>query len=997
MDRYQIKRWHFIVLTLIVGLLFSSVALAAPPSWKPPLSTNVSDFQVTPFTGAGTYSIPIEAPKAIGNMAPVISLTYNSQQVDDGGSALSNNQIRIGKGWSINGIPSIQRESLDSNTFYLVFGGSRSKLILGSDGYYHTEDENFAQIKFENNNDGNEANDYWWMKTKDCTYYEFGWSAGSNHYSKKNRDNYCGNYNITYQWDVNYICSKNGDMMGFGYYEARTPSNNQSVTSGGVTCTANTEHEIISGIAYIIYNYHSDGSGPVGGKQFRVDFAAAGTYEYNYGSICTTDPLQCVYWVNYINNYTRYTSIMTKVDGQVLNQYQLNYDSDATSEGMKLASVKTVVGSDTSIPAVTFAYNGNGLLSEVYNGATGGRRQLGYQSYSLNGKTRYRVTSATALDGLGNSYATSYAYSGELWANNEFYGHNYVRTTDAAGNYSEAWYHQDAIKKGRAYEVQSKDPAGNLYTKTSNTYANTTPYTGVNFVYLSQSDHFLYDGDATYKQTRTQYEYDSYGSPVKKSSLGDVSISGDEVYEYTEYMNNTTGWLLGVPHHQYTKKSDDATLVAESWYYYSGTYNGEVTYNNWMNYLRKVETAAVFGSRGNAANPTVETDYDEWGNATTVRDALGHATTTTYDSVFHIFPVSSANALGHTSYTYYYGVNAEGDSGFTGSGLWGQIKSSKDINGRYNRTKYDTLGRVTAAWNENFAEDSPGIGYEYAFYQDATHPAKVVTKKKDQPYTYVICSDPGGCHTYPSNTFYTYTYSDGLGRIVQIQTPTEEEGKMYVSGPVDYNNRGLAWKKYVGYKAVSTGAYIASPIKEKATTYTYDAVGRVTRTDNPDGTFTRSFYNDYVSTAVDANNKQVRNTVDAYGRAVMTETFTGNYPTETVYSTTTYEYDALGRQTEVTDAQGNINTVTYDNMGRKVATQDMDMGNWSYSYDKNGNLTSQTDAKGQTIIMEYDALGRLTKKTNPDGTFVRNIYDSLAGYDGENPLGKLLKTEEGSE
>ena len=994
---HKLKRSSIILLVVLISVFFSTVALAVPTSWKPPVTSSVSSFQTAPFTGTGTYSIPIAAPKAIGGTAPNITLTYNSQQVDDGGATTSSNQIRVGKGWSISGIPSIQRGSLDGNDFYLVFGGTRSKLILGSDGYYHTEDESFARIKFENNNNGNEADDYWWMKTKDCTYYEFGWSATSNHYTKKNRDNYCGNYSITYQWDVNYICSMNGDMMGFGYYEGSTSASTQSATAGGVTCTALTQHEIISGIGYIIYNYHSDGSGAVGGKQYRVDFAIDGNYEYSYGSVSTTNPLQCVYWVNSLTNRTRYTSITTKVDGQVINQYQLNYDSDGSNEAMNLTSVKTIVGQDNSMPPVTFTYNGAGLMAEVYDGSGGGKKQLSYQSYSLNGKTRYRVSSETALDGLGNAYTTSYAYSGELWSNNEFYGHNYVKVTDAAGNYSETWFHQDAIKKGRAYQTQKKDAADNLYTKTNNTYNYTTPYTGVNFVYLAQTDTYLYDGDASFKHAQTQYQYDAYGSTTKVSNMGDVDVSGDELYQYNEYMNNTTGWLLGLPLHKYTKKSDDATLVAESWYYYSGAYNGEVTYNNWMNYLRKVETAAVFGSRGNAANPTVETDYDEWGNATTVRDALGHATTTTYDSVFHIFPVSSANALGHTSYTYYYGVNAAGDSGFTGSGLWGQVKSVKDINGRFARTKYDTLGRVTAAWNENFAEDSPGIGYEYAFYQDATHPAKVVTKKKDQPYTYVICSDPGGCNTYPSNTFSTYTYSDGLGRTVQIQTPTEEEGKMYVSGPVDYNNRGLAWKKYVGYKAVSTGAYIAGPIKEKATTYTYDAVGRVTRTDNPDGTFTRSFYNDYVSTAVDANNKQVRNTVDAYGRAVMTETFTGNYPTETVYSTTTYEYDALGRQTEVTDAQGNSNTVTYDNMGRKVAAQDMDMGNWSYSYDKNGNLTSQTDAKGQTIIMEYDALGRLTKKTNPNGTFVRNIYDSLAGYDGENPLGKLLKTEEGSE
>ena len=170
---------------------------------------------------------------------------------------------------------------------------------------------------------------------------------------------------------------------------------------------------------------------------------------------------------------------------------------------------------------------------------------------------------------------------------------------------------------------------------------------------------------------------------------------------------------------------------------------------------------------------------------------------------------------------------------------------------------------------------------------------------------------------------------------------------------------------------------------------------REIRTDFPDGTFTRTIHNDYETTFVDAGGKALRTTVDIRGNVVKTETFTGTYPSVTLYSTTVSEFDALGRCVRITDAQDNQNTVSYDVLGRKTSMQDMDMGNWSYVYDKIGRVISQTDTKGQTITMEYDSLNRMTKKTNSDGTWVKYYYDSFTGYTGTNSQGRLVKVEEG--
>ncbi|MFA5073804.1 MAG: tectonin domain-containing protein [Nitrospirota bacterium] len=788
--------------------------------------------------------------------------------------------------------------------------------------------------------------------------------------------------------------------MIFDYWQKKSDTISKT-DSHGHTC--DSEHVTGHGIKSITYNYHD--SATPNNRAFVITFAIEPTGAnpiYGDWQICgyypPTYPDSCSMWLSSVHNYTRYSYITTSIYNssdwsviQDLSQIQLHYDMTSplstgdASAAMKLNSYETVVISEFGYehtPLTSFTYDAGGKLTQVYSEATGGTKQLGYESYTLNSKTRYRVTSSTNSDGMGNSYTTNYSYSGALWdsGTSEFRGHNFVTVTDAIGTYATTSYFQDAIKKGLVSEVQVKDASNNLFSKVQNTYSYTTPYTGVNFIYLSQTDNFLYDGDASYKQTRTTYTYDTtYGNLTKVSSMGDVSVNGDELYSYTEYINDTTNWILGVPKHSYTNKSDDSTKVAENWNYYSNTYNGTPDYDSSTKYLRKVETAAVFGSRENAANPTVTTAYDQYGNVTSVTDALNHTTTTAYDSTYYTFPISATNALNKTAYTYYYGVNASGDSGFTGSGLFGQVKSVKDVNNHYVRSKYDTLGRSTATWDEDFSEALPQTSMTYSFWSSSTSPNTVVAKVRKAAGS--------------NNTFDSYAYMDGLGRTLQTQSPSEESGKMVVSGPVEYNALGQVYKTYIGYKTTSDGTFIpwASVSKEKATTFTYDAVGRLTRTDRPDGTYTRTFFNDYVTTAVDANNKQTRNTVDAYGRVWKIEKFTGTYGSATLYSTTTNSYDALGRVIRTTDNLGNYNTVTYDNLGRKTAMTDMDMGSWSYGYDIGGRLTSETDAKNQTVTLTYDNVNRLTQKTFPDNTYIQYDYDTFSGYTGTNSVGKLVR------
>ncbi len=957
MKWFSLRRGLLISILVALVLLMPGLALAS--DWFPSLPSGVSGSQVSTYTGGVSYSIPIDAPVGPGGMTPGLSLTYSSVGVDEGQPTVDSERVRMGNGWNVSGpisIIKIQTSFIDPVEYYLLINGTQERLYLGSDGYYHTRIEGFSQIKQEGT--------YWWMKTKDGTYYRLGYNADARHFMYYYTGR--GSEERDYQWDVDLVEDIYGSQMYFEYYEWLDECRTWTDIWGFVY---NTKSEVVSGLKKVEYTKRG---GVTMGYPLTVEF----TIEDN------PTQLQCDYYyypsspdlpyIEEIRNYLRYKEVQIKVNGTLQKKYVLNYSGGNTTD-YNLYSV-TIYGADgtTAMPTATFGYSGHHL--NYINNGTGGTKSFVYENYTLNNKTRKRVTSETASDGRSNYVTTTYAYGTPSWQDSEFRGHDWVKSIDAAGNYIQTYYYQDAAKQGLVSENHVKNAANAFFSKTVNTYNVTNPYTNVYLVKLTQADQYLYDGFTDYKQTRTLYAYDSFANPTKVSQMGDVSVSGDEVYDYTEYINDTTNWIIGVPKHNYTKKSDDATVVAENWLYYSDTYNGTANYDGYKKYLRKRITAIMFGARAYSGNPTVDYTYDQYGNITQVMDSLGNIATTAYDGFYHNFPISVTNALGQTAYTYYYWVNGGDDTGFSGFGLYGQVKSNKDVNGHFTRYQYDAFGRLAKSWRENFSETYPEFSYTYGFWQSSTNPNKVIASTRIEPNQTAILN--------------TYTYSDGWGQVIQTQAPSEEAGKMMLSGPVDYNNRGLVSAQYLGYKAASTGAFISNPIKAKGTSFTYDAVGRVIRTDYPDGTYITNVYNKYVTASIDQTGKYVQYTADAYGRNVTTWTFTGSNPNLTPYASTNYEYDALGRPVKTIDAQGNQNTITYDNLGRKNATQDMDMGSWTYQYDKLGKLISQTDAKGQTITMQYDALGRLTRKTNPDATYTQYTYDT-----GSNSVGRLVKEE----
>lgn len=138
-------------------------------------------------------------------------------------------------------------------------------------------------------------------------------------------------------------------------------------------------------------------------------------------------------------------------------------------------------------------------------------------------------------------------------------------------------------------------------------------------------------------------------------------------------------------------------------------------------------------------------------------------------------------------------------------------------------------------------------------------------------------------------------------------------------------------------------------------------------------------------------------TVNRTGGGVQVPTVKTEYSTTTGLPTTrkfvcepaceddqavTTGYDALGRPTSYTDADGNTSTTTYDLLGRPLTTND-GKETQTRTYDStSGLLTKLEDSAAGTFTATYDADGNLVEEGLPNGLVAEQAYDEAGQLTG---------------
>ena len=507
------------------------------------------------------------------------------------------------------------------------------------------------------------------------------------------------------------------------------------------------------------------------------------------------------------------------------------------------------------------------------------------------------------------------------------------------------------------------------------------------YAYLSQADRFVHEQQAQPVQLRQTYEQDSYGNLTKEFNYGqvcgeDLSCGDDELLKYTDYAYNLEAWLLNRPQRVYQTDETGAFVSHQRFYYDGAAYVGLPLGGITRGQLTLQESG--LGPAGeNRYIVTKSHAYDQYGNVIGIIDANGNRTTVEYDAQLHTFPVleqlhlSDGNVLSYAA-IYHPGL--------------GKPMAATDYNGQPMFFVYDTFSRLHKIVEPGDTLELPTQQFSYAI---GSPRSAITTEQRVQS---------GGNDVLTSVTYY-----DGLGR--KLQTRREAaDNKVVVEEAVTYNARQSVYQQFQPYYADGF-AYQPPPAAQPKNMLYYDAMSRVVRTENPDGTYSSIIHRplaqvqrDEEDNRADSPHANTPTTLvyDGLQRLISVEE-TNLVNGQRTPITTRYGYDLQGNLTQMVDGQGNTRTMRYDGLGRKLHLQEPNRGTIDYTYDDNGNLIRTVDTKGQVVETQYDAANRPVRETlhYTDGrpTEVNAIYhydsDLETRYPGaQNTLGRLAYIED---
>jgi RHS repeat-associated protein len=565
------------------------------------------------------------------------------------------------------------------------------------------------------------------------------------------------------------------------------------------------------------------------------------------------------------------------------------------------------------------------LVNSVANGL-GGTTTIGYTPSSVWSNTSLplgfilqTVSSVQGCDGRGSCSTTRYSYQGGLWSHSErrFLGFRKVTSVlDAAGNYTETFYHQHVGCISKPEVTYYRDASGRLYRYSSFGYAENgaAPYTSL----MTERWEYECNLSSTCRRTLLQIGYDQYGNGNLTYEHGDYDVAGDERTSLRGLYPNTGAYIVGMPAYEniYAGIGTGGALLKQTLHEYdgSGTYMAAP--------VRGLVTRQLAWNNQTGGYITRGFGYDAWGNRTSETNELGAVSRTEYDATYHVRETRRCNALGQCSTK-------------TWAGPWELIQSETDINGNVTTYTHDALGRPVQT-------RLPDGSTETFAYLDWGNPSLQRVRRTVSDGT--------------ADGLWSEVYEDGLGRRYKT---VKEGGATQESLYSDGSSR--VWKKSAWYGPGETPQYQV---------FSFDGLGRLRTVTNPDGTMGQRVYgNGYVASYDELGQEKVVWT-DAYGQTSQVRERNGS-----TYQYTTYAHDLLGNLVRVTNAAGNVTTVSWDSLGRKLVGCDPDTGCSSFTYDAAGRVLTYRDAKGQVTRFTYDAVGRRLTKTLADGRQSRWVYD----------------------
>jgi|GEM_PF-1022227 len=468
----------------------------------------------------------------------------------------------------------------------------------------------------------------------------------------------------------------------------------------------------------------------------------------------------------------------------------------------------------------------------------------------------------------------------------------------------------------------------------------------------------------------TVYIYDERGNVLSETNaLGETTLRS-----YDEYGNELTrtdplGHLWQMSYDSRGNQTAETNPLGETNDY---AYNSRGLVTSHTAADGTVVMANQYNER--TGNLTASTDalgqattfsYDQTGNLTRTIDPLGQEIQNFYDSRGNLIREIDPKGV-ETQYTHDVmgRVLTETQSWTDGNGIPQALVTTHDYDANGNRIRTtDPLGAVREfefdAAGQMTAEIDPlGRRTEYEFDNRGN---QVLVRHPDGS-TETSVYDPEGnliAETDRAGRTTRMVY-DAAGRAIETIFPDNTPGD-------DSDNP----RRYSIYDAAGR---MVEEVDERgnSTFYEYDDAGRNTKVIDAQGNETVYEYDlkGQRTAVIDARGHRTESVYDAAGRLVRTI-----YPDTTESSVS---YDALGQKIAETDPAGRTTRFEYDQTGNLTAVIDALDQRTEYAYDEQGNRIAQTDSNGHTTTWTFDATGRMLSRTLPLGQTEYYQYD-MAG------------------
>jgi RHS repeat-associated protein len=274
-----------------------------------------------------------------------------------------------------------------------------------------------------------------------------------------------------------------------------------------------------------------------------------------------------------------------------------------------------------------------------------------------------------------------------------------------------------------------------------------------------------------------------------------------------------------------------------------------------------------------------------------------------------------------------------------------RVRELTDANGAARRAEYDALSRLVAIVDPGDSAPLPTLRYEY---MTATLPVERLTRQR------AVSGAP--------ETIDTREIFDSADTVVERRI-RDDAGEIVVES-TRLNARALVERMYVEHRPASVAYTPPTDATAPHTRLQYDALGRLVRKDNPDGSAHSLTYGPL--TVIEADEEDTRRDAGAtHSVTPMRITF---FPTGHVRAIeedlggrllrSRYEYDVKGDLVSHEDAQGRIVRIAYDLLGRRmrVARPEQTI---IHVLDPAGNEVETRGAAGRRAFRTFDVLGRL--------------------------------------